>query len=224
MFSTGSGSWLTQENQCSVRYQAADWHTRESVFSTVSGSWLTYKRANVQYGVGQLTDIQESQFSVRCQAADWRARKPVFITASDSWLAWKKARVHSQGKATDMYESHGSAQGQAHRSPECGTSVVLGSGFRSQPKDRLRWFGFFCDCFQSHQTCGTRTSNWVVASSFPVCCSWLIILFLDSIGFEQWTAPVKEPRINRCLMQTLYLSNKHKVSPPHNSYIGFCWR
>jgi hypothetical protein len=53
-----------QENQCSVRCQAAhwhtrelmrcqpaDWHTRKPVFSTVystgSGSWLTYKRASV---------------------------------------------------------------------------------------------------------------------------------------------------------------------------------
>jgi len=35
------------------------------------------------------------------------------------------------GEATDMYESQDSVQGQAHRSPECGTSIVLGSGFRS---------------------------------------------------------------------------------------------
>ena len=182
-----------QGAQCSIRCQAADWLARELVFGTGSGSWLTYKRASVQYDIRQLTDIQESQCSIRCQAADCHAREPFFITASGSWLACKKVRVHSQGKATDMYESQDSVQGQAHRSPECGTSIVLGSVFRSQPKDRLCWFGIFCDCFQSHQTCNNRTSNWAVASSFPVRCSWLIILFLDAVGFEQWTAPAKKP-------------------------------
>jgi len=209
VFNTVSGSWLAcerasvrygvrqltdiQKSQCSVRCQTADRHIREPVFNTISDSWLTYKRASVQYDIRQLTDIQESQCSIRCQAADCHAREPFFITASGSWLACKKVRVHSQGKATDMYESQDSVQGQAHRSPECGTSIVLGSVFRSQPKDRLCWFGIFCDCFQSHQTCNNRTSNWAVASSFPVRCSWLIILFLDAVGFEQWTAPAKKP-------------------------------
>ena len=181
----GSDNWLTckeaevdsqsqatniKESWCSVRCQAADWHARQPVFSTVSGSWPTYKRASVQYGARQLTDIQESQCSIRCQAADWRARQPVFSTVSGSSLACKKPRVHSQGKATDTYESQVSVQGQAHRSSECGTSIVLGSGFRSQPKDRLCWFGFFVIVFSLtwHVATEPRTGSWPLPLQFVV--------------------------------------------------------
>jgi len=67
--------------------QATVWHARDPGFIqrirqltdmeggrgwfTESGNWLTYKRASVQYGVRQLTDIQESQCSVRGQAGQW---------------------------------------------------------------------------------------------------------------------------------------------------------